>query len=174
MSTSEKTYSENGFDPMHHDEKDVRQLVCSFEIGGQWLGLPVGDVIEIQTSPNILSVTGAPAYLAGLVNVRGEILSVLDIGVFLGSPNRRRSGFLALVSWRGQNCCLLIGDPGEVEAIPQDALEAMPPDAGAGLRLLGRGFWPGFPTGLVLLNVEVLFQPRFRELVSLYEAGKLD
>lgn len=152
--------------------EENRVLVCSFEIGGQWLGLPVVDVIEIQACPEILSVSGAPDFLAGLVNIRGEILTVLDLSCLLGAPRRRGgAGFLVMVSWRGQNCCLLIGDPGDVEAIPPGALEPVPTDAGAGLRRLGKGFWPGFPTGLVLLDTEALFHPRFRELVRLYEAG---
>lgn len=146
--------------------------VCCFELRGQWLGLDVADVLEIQANPGLLPVAGSPPYLAGLVNVRGEILTVLDLTCLLGgrAANPAGAGFLALLSWQGQNVCLLIDDPGEVREIPPGSLEPLPATADSALGLLGSAYWPGFGTGLVLLEIQMLFQPRFRELIRFYEA----
>ena len=58
----------------------------TFAIGTQEYGLPVADVLEIVPIPAMLSLAGAPAYLAGLLNRRGRYLPVLDSRVLLDEP----------------------------------------------------------------------------------------
>lgn len=46
-----------------------------------------GDVKEILPPANIFYVPGSPDFIAGVINVRGDIESVININKFLGLPD---------------------------------------------------------------------------------------
>jgi purine-binding chemotaxis protein CheW len=59
------------------------RLVC-FELRGQELALPIGDVRETLPVHPITRVFLTPACLGGVFSLRGEIVAVVDLGVLLG------------------------------------------------------------------------------------------
>jgi purine-binding chemotaxis protein CheW len=59
------------------------RLVC-FELRGQELALPIGDVRETLPVQPVTKVFLTPACLAGVFSLRGEIVPVIDLGVLLG------------------------------------------------------------------------------------------
>lgn len=59
------------------------RLVC-FELRGQELALPIGDVRETLPVQPVTRVFLTPACLAGVFSLRGEIVPVIDLGVLLG------------------------------------------------------------------------------------------
>jgi purine-binding chemotaxis protein CheW len=59
------------------------RLVC-FELRGQELALPIGDVRETLPVPPITRVFLVPACLAGVFSLRGDIVPVIDLGILLG------------------------------------------------------------------------------------------
>jgi len=61
------------------------RLVC-FELRGQELALPIGDVRETLPVQPVTRVFLTPACLAGVFSLRGEIVPVIDLGVLLGMP----------------------------------------------------------------------------------------
>jgi chemotaxis signal transduction protein/nucleoid-associated protein YgaU len=73
--------------------------LLAFEVAGNACALPLGDVREILTLPYVTRIPGAPAALRGVVNVRGQVLPVLDVAVRLGAPPspRTRSSVLLRV-----------------------------------------------------------------------------
>ena len=61
-------------------------LAVSFGIAGQLYGIAVELVHEIVSIPALLQVGGAPAYLPGMLNLRGLFLPVLDGRVLVDAP----------------------------------------------------------------------------------------
>lgn len=61
------------------------RLVC-FELRGQELALPIGDVRETLPVQPVTRVFLTPPSLAGVFSLRGEIVPVIDLGVLLGLP----------------------------------------------------------------------------------------
>jgi purine-binding chemotaxis protein CheW len=59
------------------------RLVC-FELRGQELALPIGDVRETLPVQPVTRVFLTPACLAGVFSLRGEIVPAIDLGVLLG------------------------------------------------------------------------------------------
>ena len=57
-----------------------------FELRGQELALPIGDVRETLPVQPITRVFLTPPCLAGVFSLRGEIVPVIDLGVLLGLP----------------------------------------------------------------------------------------
>ena len=59
------------------------RLVC-FELRGQELALPIGDVRETLPLQPITNVFLTPACLAGVFSLRGDIVPIIDLAVLLG------------------------------------------------------------------------------------------
>jgi purine-binding chemotaxis protein CheW len=60
-------------------------LVVTCTIGGDEYGLPISEVREIVSMPALLTLAGAPPYLRGLLNLRGQFLPILDGRVLVGA-----------------------------------------------------------------------------------------
>ena len=67
--------------------------VCTFHCSGRWFGIPLIDIKEVAIAPLFASVPHTPPEIRGLVNIRGQILLVLDLPKLLGlAPGRKPSG----------------------------------------------------------------------------------
>lgn len=55
-----------------------------FLISGEWYGLDVRKIKEILETKKVSRVPGTPDYVLGIVNLRGEILSIIDLGKYFG------------------------------------------------------------------------------------------
>jgi purine-binding chemotaxis protein CheW len=63
-------------------EQGPRLLV--FRVGGQSCGLHMEHVREVERVGRVTAVPGAPAFVKGLINLRGEILPLVDLAALLG------------------------------------------------------------------------------------------
>ena len=66
---------------------ETRQL-CTFVVGGLFLGVDVRDVQEVMLYQEMTAVPTAPPVIRGLINLRGEIVTALDLRRQLGMPDR--------------------------------------------------------------------------------------
>lgn len=64
---------------------DWRGIV--FEINGQRMVAPLGEVAEILSMPEYTSMPLVQPWLLGLANVRGRLLPLTDLAKFLDLPN---------------------------------------------------------------------------------------
>lgn len=60
--------------------------LLTFELDGERYAIESRFVREVLRTPDISPVPGAPPLLAGVTNLRGEILAVMDLGKDLGCP----------------------------------------------------------------------------------------
>lgn len=73
---------------IHHDAQSQAEaeaflaVICN--IAGHAFGLPIAAVREVVSLPSLLTLAGAPPYLPGLLNLRGEYLPVLDGRILIG------------------------------------------------------------------------------------------
>ena len=54
------------------------QLVV-FDLAGEYYGVDIGDVREIIRMQTVTKVPGAPSFVEGVINLRGEVLPVIDL-----------------------------------------------------------------------------------------------
>lgn len=59
-----------------------------FEIGGQRLVAPMGEVSEVLTMPEYTSMPLAQPWMLGIANIRGRLLPLTDMSRFLQVPSR--------------------------------------------------------------------------------------
>jgi purine-binding chemotaxis protein CheW len=109
-------------------EAEVHGFV-SFRLGTQWLGVPVVRVQEVLASQTIFPVPLAPAEVAGFLNLRGQIVTVIDVGHRLGLPARRpeEGGMNIVVRVEDELFSLLVDEVGDVVEAGVTELESLPP-----------------------------------------------
>ena len=76
---------------------DLSGRFLTFMLGGSVYGLPLHDVIEIISIQGITKVPMLPAYISGIINLRGKIVPVVDIRVKLGMEVREFDMYTCIV-----------------------------------------------------------------------------
>ena len=54
---------------------------CNFQVGGKDYYLPIANMIEIADLPRVIRLPLAPPVVRGLVNLRGQVLPLIDLAV---------------------------------------------------------------------------------------------
>src|ERR1700745_4507114 len=95
---------------------DKELQVVGFRIGRETFGLPIALVREIVRVPDITAVPDAPEYMEGVINLRGKIVSVIDLrkrfGIKEAAASRRNR--MLVVAHHGRLNGLIVGFASEV------------------------------------------------------------
>src|SRR3954464_14365938 len=109
-----------------HMAKDL-QLV-GFRIGRETFGVPIDMVHEIVRVPEITAVPDAPNYIEGVINLRGKIVSIVDLRKRFGEtriePSRKNRILVAEI--QNKMVGLIVDAASEVIRLPQAEIEAPP------------------------------------------------
>ncbi|MGC1467209.1 MAG: chemotaxis protein CheW [Pseudolabrys sp.] len=97
-------------------------------IGGQMFGLPILSVQDVFAPDRLTRVPLAPPEIAGVLNLRGRIVTLIDMRRRLGLEGRADDGqIMAIgVESRGESYGLLIDSVGEVLKLDDRAREINP------------------------------------------------
>lgn len=103
----------------------------TFYYGKHFLGLPIDVVIEINRSLEITPVPLAADYVAGIVNLRGHILTAIDLGLKIGvthtKEHEKKKGFFNIIMGnREEPISLLVERIGDVMTVSRDKIEPPP------------------------------------------------
>ena len=105
-------------------DKDLQ--VVGFRIGNETFGLPIAIVREIVRVPEITAVPNAPEYIEGVINLRGRIISVVDLRKRFGEKNIQpnKKNRIVVVELAERAVGLLVNSASEVLRIPPSEIEA--------------------------------------------------
>jgi purine-binding chemotaxis protein CheW len=97
-------------------------------IGGQLFGLPISRVQDVFMPERVTRVPLAPREIAGVLNLRGRIVTVIDMRARLGLPKNDdgKPPMAVGVDLRGESYGLLIDQIGEVLRLADDSREENP------------------------------------------------
>lgn len=97
-------------------------------IGGQLFGLPIRRVQDVFIPDRLTHVPLAPPEIAGVLNLRGRIVTLIDLGFRLGLAREANDApAMAIgVEFRGESYGLLIDSVGEVLKLDSAGLEPNP------------------------------------------------
>ena len=102
------------------------QLV-GFRVGQQSYALPISDVREIVRLPEITAVPQSPAHVAGVMNLRGRILPVVDLRKRFGhAPESSLRNRVLVVALESKLIGLLVDAASEVLKIMPSEIEPSP------------------------------------------------
>lgn len=123
----------------------MRNRYVSFSVGSGRYCIPVDQVVQIVRPENILDVPKAPSYVDGAINVRGDVIPVVNLRARLGirqeargeragspaSADRKGAARARIVVTRvgSRSCGLAVDEVSEIvdiddEGIQSDASEA--------------------------------------------------
>jgi purine-binding chemotaxis protein CheW len=95
-------------------------------LGGEYFGVRLEEVREFAKLGDVTPVPCCPRRIAGLINIRGEILTLLDIRESLRVPVKERGRQVVVVQVEALRAGIVVDEvvdviyvrPGELEAIP--------------------------------------------------------
>ncbi len=95
-----------------------------FRLGEERYAMPLRDVAEVLPCTDCARVPGAPAWYLGVISVRGELRSVLNLGAVLGvsSSDSSVSGYVLMARHRGQVIGLYVDTIDGVSDVPLEEM----------------------------------------------------
>ena len=109
------------------------EKICTFYLDGLFLGIDVSEVHEVLPSQSLTPVPLAHPIVAGLINMRGQIVVAIDLRRFLRRTERsadQRMPINVIVRNGTSLISLLVDDVGDVIEV-DSALFTKPPDTAA-------------------------------------------
>jgi len=105
--------------------------LITFEVAGQLFGLDIMAIREIRAWTPATRLPQASHYVAGVVNLRGTVLPVIDLAARLGWPATEPTPRHAIIVVKlgGQTLGLIVESVSDIVALPENALQP-PPNTG--------------------------------------------
>jgi purine-binding chemotaxis protein CheW len=102
--------------------------IVGFQVGRETYGVPITSLHEIVRVPEITAVPDAPDYLEGVINLRGKIVSVMDLRKRFGMKQAatKKQNRILVVEHAGRLAGLIVDSASEVLKIPADSVEVPP------------------------------------------------
>lgn len=136
--------------------------LCAFRIGDEEYVIDIMRVEEILAVPAITRVRRAPAFVEGVVNLRGTIIPVVDVRrQLLGQiPEAQPQERLVLCKLGTSRVALRVDAVSAILKVPVDALQAAPLSAKKGARAHILGVCTVGARLLLMLDVKALLVDR--------------
>ncbi len=119
-----------------HDRSRRGTQLVTFRLGAESFGLPVASVREILRPIDLFCVPGMGTGVEGVINLRGEIIPVVKLGVMLGvvsnageQPSKKRR--IVILDARATSLGFFVDEVFEVSRVQAQEIQA-PPDFGQG------------------------------------------
>lgn len=123
--------------------------VVTFRVGRQWFGIDVLSVQEVIGHQRIATVPLAAPGIAGFLNLRGQIVTAIDLHRRLEISHPTSEPLMNVVVRDGDELfALIVDEVGDVAAVSPQALE--PPPANLA------GLWSRVCTGVVRMDQGLL------------------
>lgn len=108
-------------------KEEMKELIL-FRIGSLYCGIDVLDVQEIKKVKSISRVYGAASYIRGVINLRGQIVTIMDVRTRFGIEELALGGEQRgmIVPWKNEQIGLLVDQVDDIISITPERLTAVP------------------------------------------------
>jgi purine-binding chemotaxis protein CheW len=102
--------------------------IVGFRIGRETFGVPIELVHEIVRVPDITAVPDAPDYIEGVINLRGKIISVVDLRKRFGEREitKTKKNRILVAELENKMVGLIVDSASEVLKVPRAEVENPP------------------------------------------------
>lgn len=112
----------------------MKLVVFSLQAGGKTYeyGIPIDQVHEITRPGEITYLPGMPAFVEGIMNLRGSVIPIMDLKkrIGLGATEQQDTTRIVVVNMKNQRCGVKVDDVEEIIPIEEGAMEDAPSIAG--------------------------------------------
>lgn len=134
----------------------------AFRVAGDVFALPLADVREILVPPLVTLVPRAPREVLGIVSVRGQLVTVLDLAIRLsierGEPGKR-ARILLVLSPDDETMGLVVDEVMSVYRLGEEEIEPAAGALGGNVAEHVTGIGRRDGQTLVLLSLSALLSP---------------
>lgn len=129
---------------------------ATFVVGGLYFGVDVLSVQEVLQEQEMTRVPLAPAVVEGLINLRGQIVTAIDVRRRLGLPERpaEQTPMSMVIRTQDTPVSLLVDEIGEVVSIDPSCYERAPGHIHPDIRDLTHGVYKLEDRLLLVLDTE--------------------
>jgi purine-binding chemotaxis protein CheW len=133
---------------------------CTFRLGSYYFGVEVERVQEVIRHQNMTRIPLAPPHIRGLINLRGQIVTAIELRRPVGLPDRPADQLPMNVVVRCDDAAvsLLVDEIDEVVSVAPDSFAAPPNNLAPTLRQLLRGVHKLPDRLLLLLDIDQVLQ----------------
>jgi len=113
-----------------HDEvTNMEHQLVIFDLGDEYYGIDIAAVEGIIKMQGITTVPHAPEFVEGVINLRGEVLPVIDLRKRFGLPPHEAAHEtrIVVVEMDGGKAGVIVDDVSEVLRVPEEAIEPPSP-----------------------------------------------
>jgi purine-binding chemotaxis protein CheW len=140
------------------DSTDTREYVTA-SVDGQLFGIPVLSVQDVLGPQALARIPLAPKEVAGALNLRGRIVTAIDLRRRLGlEAADKETSMSVVVDYHGELYSLLIDEVGEVLSVPASAYEQNPATLNPHWREVSGGIYRLDGVLMVILEVDRLLE----------------
>jgi purine-binding chemotaxis protein CheW len=110
------------------DEDTQKDKYLTFHLAGEDYGIEIQYVIEIIGIQNITDVPDMPAFIRGVINLRGKVVPIMDVRARFGMPDRAYDDrtCIIVVNIDTTEVGLVVDEVSEVADIPENNVEPAP------------------------------------------------
>ncbi len=107
---------------------EIENKYVIFKLAEEYYGLSIDNVISIEKPSQITRIPNAPSYIKGVINLRGEVIPVIDLRNKLGMETRDldRSSRIIVVSSNEIFAGLIVDTSSEVLEIHKENIDKPP------------------------------------------------
>ena len=136
------------------------QQYATFHVGNMLLGIDIRQVQEINRQLDVTVVPHAPEAVRGVINLRGDVASVLDLPTLLGLPKSEvtRDSRTLIVNSQGESIGFLVDRISDILTLRDDQI--IPPPSNI------NGVQGRFFSGVHTLESEVVVILNIHEVLS--------
>jgi purine-binding chemotaxis protein CheW len=157
MSTSSLNSNVSSTETLNYHKKDAKEFI-TMSVSNQLFGISVHAVRDVLAAQKITNIPLAPPEIAGSLNLRGRIVTAIDIRKRLNIPlhNNQKDSMSIVVEHGEELYSLLVDSVGEVLRIAPSDLAHNPENLAPGWQEVSMGVFPLKETLLVILDVNKL------------------
>ena len=146
----------------------AEQQYCTFFLDGHYFGIDVREVQEVIRHLETTRVPLAPPVVRGLINLRGQIVTAIDLRrrLEMPAPPADLQPVNVVVSTADGAVSLLVDEIGDVRSVPEEAFEPPPDTLRGPARGMIRGAYKLTDRLLLALVLDRLLDPKAFETGS--------
>src|SRR5947207_11658163 len=102
--------------------------IVGFQVGRETYGVPIASLHEIVRVPDITAVPDSPEYIEGVINLRGKIISVVDLRKRFGEREvtRTKKNRILVAELDNKMVGLIVDAASEVIKLPRSDVDKPP------------------------------------------------
>jgi purine-binding chemotaxis protein CheW len=156
------------------DEDTQKDKYLTFTVGKEDYGIEISHVTEIIGIQKITDVPDMPAYIKGVINLRGKVIPVMDVRLRFRMPEREYDDrtCTVVVSVNGTPVGLVVDTVKEVIDIPENQIELPPEVAESSTQRYIKGLGKIGEDVKILLDIEKLV--RHEDMAAMQSAAGYD